>query len=134
MPTVLITYGLNPVTGLKLMVQPDQEQPSSWSRLRRQWLPTLRQWIKHPPRMQISLGTLVPEDRERANGLERLTRFKFFIAVETEGTRTALPTPTTGRQTGIQVYRHSQGEENYRAQVVRFKVGSRRRARRNYTG
>ena len=118
------------MTGLKLLIQPDpDEQPTSWSRMRRHLIPTLKQWIKQPPRMQISLGTLTPDESESASGLRRITRYKFFIAVETDGTRRALPAATaSGRQTGIQVYQHSQGQENYKAQIVRFNVGSRRRS------
>lgn len=130
MPSIVITYGLNPVTGLKLLVQPDAEQSSSWSRIRRHLIPTLKQWITQPPRMQISLGTLIPDDVQPGIRLQQLTKYKFFIAVETEGAKRALPAPATGRQTGIQVYRHTQGQENYKAQIVRFKVGSRRRTSR----
>lgn len=129
MPSVLITYGLNPVTGLKLLINPDPDQPTSWSRMRHTLIPTLRQWIKQPPRMQVSLGTLTPD--ESITGLRRITQYKFFIAVETDGAKRALPALSSGRQTGIQVYQHNQGEENYKAQIVRFNVGSRKRPRRS---
>lgn len=137
MPSVLFTYSLNPLVGLKLLVKsaqaisPEVPQPIAWGRVLQGALPALQHWIRQPMApMQVSVGSLVPEDAQHLSRWQILSRLKFFVAVETEAdlSRPALP---SGQSSAIQVYRHHQGSESYRTQVVRFRVGSpRRRARR----
>lgn len=127
MYTLLLTYGLNPLTGLKLMAKAPEE--ASWATLLRQMLLQSRRSKPQQPRMQLSLGALIPEDADQLSRLEVLTRLKFFVALEAESPSKALPAPRRGHKTDIQVYRHAQGEENYRAEVVRFNLNGRKPSR-----
>jgi hypothetical protein len=128
MPTVLLTYGLNPATGLKLLIN-SSLQPS-WSNWRQQIVPAVQSFLQQRPRVQVSLGALIPEQVSHLSKIELLTQLKFFISLETEGSGTPLPALQSGRQTGIQIYRHAQGETQYRAQIVRFNLGQKKKKRR----
>ncbi|MEO1132100.1 MAG: hypothetical protein AAFX40_05260 [Cyanobacteria bacterium J06639_1] len=115
MYTMLLTYGLNPKTGLKLMLQSPQRV--RWQQL----------W-HHFRQSNISLGTLVPSQSARLSKLEFLTRLKFFVAIESEAEpQKALP---AARDTAVkmQVYEHQDGKSAYRAEVLRFKLGNKRRS------
>ncbi|MGF1575419.1 MAG: hypothetical protein ACFCU9_05665 [Cyanophyceae cyanobacterium] len=126
MPSVLLTYTLNPLQGLKFLVK---SQETSWRQVLHQAIPTVQSWAQHRPAMQISVGSLTPENAQQLTRLQLLARLKFFVAIETEADldRPALP---SGQQAAIQVYSHHQGSESYRTQVVRFQVGKRRVRRR----
>ncbi len=131
MTSVLVTYGLNPLQGLKVWVK---SEDTSWWQVVHQAIPTVQAWVKQPPRMkippmQISVGSLVPENAEQLPRIQRLRRLKFFVAIETAGDL-ALPALPSGQQSALQVYAHQQGSERYRTQVVRFQVGQRVRRRR----
>lgn len=123
MPSVLLTYGLNPLVGLKLLIKSPEQV--TWSSALQKVIPTIQSWISEQPRMQISVGSLVPEEAPHFSKLQLLTRLQFFIAIDTES-EGALPALPSGRSTAIQVYRHSQGSESYRTQIVRFHIGSRK--------
>lgn len=131
MTSVLVTYGLNPLQGLKVWVK---SEDTSWRQVVHQAIPVVKAWVKQRPPiqippMQISLGSLVPDNAEQLSRIQRLTRLKFFVAIETEGDL-ALPALPSGQQTALQVYDHQQGSERYRTQIVRFQLGRRVRRRR----
>ncbi len=125
MTSVLVTYGLNPLQGLKVWVKAED---ASWGQVLHQAIPAVRAWVKHRPPMQISVGSLVPDHAEQLSRIQLLRRLKFFVAIETAGDL-ALPALPSGQQTALQVYAHQQGSERYRTQVVRFQVGRRVRRR-----
>lgn len=128
MPTVLLTYGLNPATGLKFLIN-SSLQPS-WASWKQQIVPAVQNFLKQRPRVQVSLGALIPEQTSHLSKIELLTQLKFFISLETEGSDKPLPALQSGRQTGIQIYRHDQGDTHYRAQIVRFNLGQKKKTRR----
>ncbi|MEO0854224.1 MAG: hypothetical protein AAFY15_12090 [Cyanobacteria bacterium J06648_11] len=114
MYTVLLTYGLNPKTGLKVMLQSPQKV--RWQQL----------W-RHLRKSDISVGTLVPSHAARLSRLELLARLKFFVAIEGDSEpQKALP---AARDTAVkmQIYEHQEGKSAYRAEVVRFKLGKKHR-------
>ncbi|MDX2271501.1 MAG: hypothetical protein NW237_06060 [Cyanobacteriota bacterium] len=128
MYTLVLTYGLNPLNGLKVLVKSSHQR--AWSEWLAQWRQQRQKGGPFLPRLQISLGTLMPAEADHLTRLEVLTRLKFFVAIETEGAGQPLPALTSGRTSAIQVYQHMQGDEQYKAEIVRFQVGQRRRWRR----
>ncbi|MEN9220139.1 MAG: hypothetical protein Q6K08_04965 [Thermostichales cyanobacterium GMQP_bins_62] len=110
MSKLLITYGLNPLSGIRLLSK------GSWR--------TLAQLLRHH-KVQVSLGAMIPE---RATGLERLRQLQLFIALEaTPPTPKSLP--LLGSPTGLQIYEQHQGSRTYKTEVVRFSLGKERRRR-----
>lgn len=115
MYNVLLTYGLNPKTGLKVMLRSPQRV--RWQQLWQQF-----------QQSDISFGTLVPSNADRLSKFELLTRLKFFVAIEGEAEpQKALP---AARDTAVklQVYEHQEGQSAYRAEVLRWKLGRKRRS------
>ncbi|MGQ9838139.1 MAG: hypothetical protein ACUVRV_09270 [Cyanobacteriota bacterium] len=135
MYSLLLTYGLNPFTGLKVLVK-STEQTSLWE-LAQQVLSrsgSQRGW----PRLQVSLGRLVPEETKHLSKLEALLRLKFFIALEAQTSEKPLPALPSGQGSAIQLYRHTvrgngpkaSNTEHYTTEVIRFAVGGPRKVRR----
>jgi hypothetical protein len=137
MYSLLLTYGLNPLTGLKLLVQSPERvsgteslQTSLWTLARQLWgRPGSRQ---RRPRLQISLGRLVPEQTEHLSKLEVLLRLRFFIALEAETPESAahhcrerflLP---SGQGSAIQLARYTEGSQQYKTEIIRFALGGSR--------
>ena len=137
MYSLLLTYGLNPLTGLKLLVQSPERvsgteslQTSLWTLARQLWgRPGSRQ---RRPRLQISLGRLVPEQTEHLSKLEVLLRLRFFIALEAETPEGAphhcherflLP---SGQGSAIQLARYTEGSQQYKTEIIRFALGGSR--------
>ncbi len=126
MYSLLLTYGLNPLTGFKVVVK-SPEQASWWR---------LVQELVHPsgagrrrPRLQVSLGRLIPEESQHLSRLEALWRLQFFIALEAGTPDKPLPALPAGQGSAIQVYRHAHGSKHYRAEVLRFAIGGWRKVR-----
>ncbi|MFQ3614646.1 MAG: hypothetical protein SNJ68_13175 [Cyanobacteriota bacterium] len=127
MYSLLLTYGLNPLTGLKLLVK-SPERASLWGLAQQFWGRSGSR--RRGPRLQVSLGRLVPEETEHLSKLEALLRLKFFIALEAETPEKPLPALPSGQGSAIQVYRHAEGTEHYKTEVIRFAVGGSRKIRR----
>lgn len=129
MYSLLLTYGLNPLTGLKLLVK-SSEQTSLWTLAQQLWgRPGSR---RRRPRLQISLGRLVPEQTEHLSKLEVLLRLRFFIALEAETPEGAahhcrerflLP---SGQGSAIQLARYTEGSQQYKTEIIRFALGGSR--------
>ena len=118
MYTVLLTYGLNPLEGLKLMVRSPQKANM------------LRQLLSRKRNTNLSVGTLVPENADSMSVLEKISKLKFFVAIEGEDiqpSQKALPAGTTS--TGLQIYSHEEGDTRYKAEVMRWRLGKRTRSR-----
>jgi len=135
MYSLLLTYGLNPLTGWKLLVK-SPEQASLWTLARQLWSrPGSR---RRRPRLQISLGRLVPEQTERLSKLEVLLRLRFFIALEAETPDQPLPALPSGQGSAIQLARYTEGSQQYKTEIIRFALGgsrtltARRRRRRRF--
>jgi hypothetical protein len=119
MYTVLLTYGLNPIEGLKVMVRSPQQ--SLWKQL----------W-QQVQQSNLTFGALVPTNAETLSKVQVLTRLKFFVALEGDTSptqRKALPGSTS---VGLQVYQHQDGETTYKAEVVRWRLGKSPELRRRY--
>ncbi|MFS8855306.1 hypothetical protein NW851_03925 [Synechococcus sp. H55.7] len=135
MYSLLLTYGLNPLTGWKLLVK-SPEQASLWTLARQLWSrPGSR---RRRPRLQISLGRLVPEQTERLSKLEVLLRLRFFIALEAETPDQPLPALPSGQGSAIQLAHYTEGSQQYKTEIIRFALGgsrtltARRRRRRRF--
>ncbi len=135
MYSLLLTYGLNPLTGLKLLVK-SPEQASLWTLAQQLWgRPGSR---RRGPRLQISLGRLVPEQTERLSKLEVLLRLRFFIAIEAAMPEQSLPALPSGQGSTIQLARYTEGSQQYKTEIIRFALGgsrtltARRRRRRRF--
>ncbi len=123
MQSILMTYSLNPLVGLKLLVKSADD--ISWSTLWSQALPAIaKKLVTRDPDVQISVGSLTPEGVDHLSKIEQLGRLKFFIAIDTQGDDQAYPALPSGKKTAIQVYQHEQGSYRYKAQVVRFNLGN----------
>ena len=109
MSKVLISYGLNPLSGIRLLSE------GSWGQT---WA-TLRQMLRKQ-KIQVSLGAMIPE---KSTLLDRIRDLKFFILLEAA---TPTPTPLLGSPTGIQIYQQGQGSQTYKTEVVRFALGKNR--------
>ncbi|MGK7907694.1 MAG: hypothetical protein AB4040_10775 [Synechococcus sp.] len=119
MYTVLFTYGLNPLKGLKLMVR--SQQKGLW-----------KQVLKQGRKANLSVGALVPEDSKSMSMLELVAKLKFFVALEGEEPdpeQKLLPGSTS---VGLQVYEHGDGDTKYKAEVMRWKLGKSRTRSRRY--
>jgi len=68
MSKVLISYGLNPLSGIRLLSE------GSWGQT---WA-TLRQMLRKQ-KIQVSLGAMIPE---KSTLLDRIRDLKFFILLE----------------------------------------------------
>lgn len=123
MYSLLLTYGLNPLTGLKVVLK--SPEPTAWWRLARQFLAPSTSGQRRP-RLQVSLGRLVPEETERLSKLETLLRLRFFIALEADTPEKPLPALPSGQGSAIQVYRRGTGTEHYKTEVIRFTIGGSR--------
>jgi len=123
MYSLLLTYGLNPLTGLKLLVK-SPEQASLWTLAQQLWgRPGSR---RRGPRLQISLGRLVPEQTERLSKLEVLLRLRFFIAIEAATPEQSLPALPSGQGSTIQLARYTEGSQHYKTEILRFALGGSR--------
>lgn len=135
MYSLLLTYSLNPLTGLKVLVK-SPERASFWELVQQFWGHSGSR--RRRPRLQVSLGRLVPEKTEHLSKLEVLLRLKFFIALEAETPEKPLLALPSGQGSAIQVYRHTlrghgpeaSNTEHYRTEVIRFAVGGSRKIRR----
>jgi len=131
MYSLLLTYGLNPLTGWKLLVQsPDRVsgteslQTSLWTFAQQLWgHPGSR---RRRPRLQISLGRLVPEQTDRLSKLEVLLRLRFFIALEAGTPEHPLPALPLGQGSAIQLARYTEGSQQYKTEIIRFALGGSR--------
>ncbi|MEN9232439.1 MAG: hypothetical protein Q6L68_16190 [Thermostichus sp. DG02_5_bins_236] len=123
MYSLLLTYGLNPLTGLKVLVK-SPEPNSLWGLARQFFAPSASG--QRRPRLQVSLGRLVPEETEHLSKVEALLRLKFFIALEAETPGKSLPALPSGQGSAIQVYRQAAGTEHYKTEVIRFAIGGSR--------
>ena len=118
MYSVLLTYGLNPIEGLKVMVRNPER------------MALLKQVLAQRCEANLSVGALVPEGSERMSLLELATKLKFFVALEGEEERQELKAlPAGSTSTGLQIYSHEEGDTRYKAEVMRWKLGKRTRSR-----
>ncbi len=127
MYSLLLTYGLNPLTGLKLLVK-SPERASLWMLAQQLWGRSGSR--RRGPRLQVSLGRLVPEETEHLSKLETLLRLRFFIALEAETPEKPLPALPSGQGSAIQLARYTEGSQHYKTEVIRFAVGGSRKIRR----
>ena len=119
MYTLLFTYGLNPLKGLKLMVRSQQKG-------------LLQHVLKKGREANLSVGALVPENSKSMSMLELATKLKFFVALEGEEPHAEQKLLPGSTSVGLQVYEHGDGETKYKAEVMRWKLGKSRRRTRRY--
>ncbi len=123
MYSLLLTYGLNPLTGWKLLVK-SPGQVSLWTLAQQLWgRPGSR---RRRPRLQVSLGRLMPEQTEHLSKLEVLLRLRFFIALEAETPDQPLPALPAGQGSAIQLARYTEGSQQYKTEIIRFALGGSR--------
>ncbi len=123
MYSLLLTYGLNPLAGLKLLVKAP-EQASLWTLAWQLWGRSGSR--RRGPRLQISLGRLVPEQTERLSKLEVLLRLRFFIAIEAATPEQSLPALPARQGSTIQLARYTEGSQHYKTEILRFALGGAR--------
>ncbi|GAB4210376.1 MAG: hypothetical protein OHK0012_00480 [Synechococcales cyanobacterium] len=113
MSKLLITYGLAPLSGIRVLLN---AAPTG------SWWQTLRYYQKllQRQRVQVSMGAMIPDPQTPL--LPRITGTQFFIAVETEA-KPQKAVPLLGSPTGLQVYQQQQGSQTYQTEVVRFALG-----------
>ncbi|MFS8894313.1 hypothetical protein [Synechococcus sp. O70.1] len=117
MYSLLLTYSLNPLRGLKLLVR-SSEQASLGSLARQLWRSR-----QGGPRLQIALGRLVPEQTKPLSPWEVLLRSQFFIALEATWPDPSLPALPSGQGSAIQLARYTEGSQPYKTEIIRFSLG-----------
>jgi len=117
MYSLLLTYSLNPLGGLKLLLR-SPEQTSLWSLARQLWRSR-----GGGSRLQIALGRLVPEQTEHLSPWEVLLRSRFFIALEAALPDQVLPALPSGQGSAIQLARYTEGSQPYKTEILRFSLG-----------
>jgi hypothetical protein len=117
MYSLLLTYSLNPLRGLKLLVRAS-EQASLGSLARQLWRSR-----QGGPRLQIALGRLVPEQTKLLSPWEVLLRSQFFIALEATWPDPSLPALPSSQGSAIQLARYTEGSQPYKTEIIRFSLG-----------
>ncbi len=108
---VMLSYGLKLHKGLQVVVKP----PPDW-----------RHVLKQIRQSQVTVGTFVPKDE--VSLWQRVTGLKFFVAIEgPDPNLKALPGSSA---MGIQAYNHQDGASQYKAEVIRLRLGKQPRKRR----
>lgn len=108
---VMLSYGLKLHKGLQVVVKP----PRDW-----------RHVLKQIRQSQVTVGTFVPKDE--VSLWQRVTGLKFFVAIEgPDPNLKALPGSSA---MGIQAYNHQDGASQYKAEVIRLRLGKQPRKRR----